>query len=80
MISYIILDFYHVYVPKQLRDVLQMYAMLERVSPRTRKLELFARMHNVQAGYVFFISCQTFIRMCKILSMKITEVHLMIRF
>ncbi|GFQ03156.1 probable n6-adenosine-methyltransferase mt-a70-like [Phtheirospermum japonicum] len=28
----------------------EMYAMLERVSPRTRKLELFARMHNAQAG------------------------------
>ncbi|KAL8552885.1 hypothetical protein ACS0TY_001533 [Phlomoides rotata] len=30
----------------------EMYAMLERVSPRTRKLELFARMHNVQAGWL----------------------------
>ncbi|KAL0313421.1 UNVERIFIED_CONTAM: N6-adenosine-methyltransferase MT-A70-like [Sesamum radiatum] len=28
----------------------EMYPMLERISPRTRKLELFARMHNVQAG------------------------------
>ncbi|PIN01907.1 mRNA (2'-O-methyladenosine-N(6)-)-methyltransferase [Handroanthus impetiginosus] len=30
----------------------EMYAMLERISPRTRKLELFARMHNVQAGWL----------------------------
>nr|GMC99910.1 N6-adenosine-methyltransferase MT-A70-like [Ipomoea batatas] len=30
----------------------EMYAMLERVSPRTRKLELFARMHNVHAGWI----------------------------
>ncbi|EYU21260.1 hypothetical protein ABFS82_09G129400 [Erythranthe guttata] len=30
----------------------EMYAMLERVSPRTRKLELFARMHNVKAGWL----------------------------
>lgn len=55
MLCYVILVFSLVYVAKQLHDVLQMYAMLERVSPRTRKLELFARMHNVQAGYVFFI-------------------------
>ncbi|GFP99484.1 probable n6-adenosine-methyltransferase mt-a70-like [Phtheirospermum japonicum] len=30
----------------------EMYAMLERVCPRTRKLELFARMQNVQAGWL----------------------------
>ncbi|KAL2527768.1 N6-adenosine-methyltransferase MT-A70-like [Abeliophyllum distichum] len=30
----------------------EMYAMLERISPRTRKLELFARMHNVHAGWI----------------------------
>ena len=30
-----------------------MYPMLERISPRTRKLELFARMHNTHAGYAF---------------------------
>ncbi|KQK00728.1 hypothetical protein BRADI_3g51437v3 [Brachypodium distachyon] len=30
----------------------EMYAMLERISPRTRKLELFARMHNTQAGWL----------------------------
>ncbi|KAK4489229.1 hypothetical protein RD792_005025 [Penstemon davidsonii] len=30
----------------------EMYAMLERISPRTRKLELFARMNNVQAGWL----------------------------
>ncbi|RVW91695.1 N6-adenosine-methyltransferase MT-A70-like [Vitis vinifera] len=29
---------------------LLMYPMLERISPRTRKLELFARMHNTHAG------------------------------
>lgn len=34
--------------------VVQMYAMLERISPRTRKLELFARMHNTQAGCALF--------------------------
>ena len=34
---------------------LQMYPLLERISPRTRKLELFARMHNTHAGYVSFI-------------------------
>ncbi|KAG2676970.1 hypothetical protein I3843_12G078200 [Carya illinoinensis] len=28
----------------------EMYPMLERISPRTRKLELFARMHNTHAG------------------------------
>jgi len=32
-------------------SVLQMYPLLERISPRTRKLELFARMHNTHAGY-----------------------------
>lgn len=36
--------------------VVQMYAMLERISPRTRKLELFARMHNTQAGCALFTS------------------------
>lgn len=30
---------------------LQMYPLLERISPGTRKLELFARMHNTHAGY-----------------------------
>ncbi|XP_043692207.1 N6-adenosine-methyltransferase MT-A70-like [Telopea speciosissima] len=30
----------------------EMYAMLERISPRTRKLELFARMHNTHAGWM----------------------------
>ncbi|KAK6162224.1 hypothetical protein DH2020_002065 [Rehmannia glutinosa] len=30
----------------------EMYPLLERISPRTRKLELFARMHNVQAGWL----------------------------
>lgn len=34
----------------------QMYPMLERISPRTRKLELFARMHNTHAGYAFLLS------------------------
>jgi hypothetical protein len=34
----------------------QMYAMLERISPRTRKLELFARMHNTQAGCALLIA------------------------
>ncbi|KAE8727326.1 N6-adenosine-methyltransferase MT-A70-like [Hibiscus syriacus] len=31
---------------------LHMYPMLERISPRTRKLELFARMHNTHAGWI----------------------------
>ncbi|KAB2608912.1 N6-adenosine-methyltransferase MT-A70-like [Pyrus ussuriensis x Pyrus communis] len=30
----------------------EMYPLLERVSPRTRKLELFARMHNSHAGWM----------------------------
>lgn len=30
----------------------EMYALLERISPRTRKLELFARMHNTHAGWL----------------------------
>ncbi|CAN6713322.1 unnamed protein product [Malus baccata var. baccata] len=30
----------------------EMYPLLERVSPRTRKLELFARMHNTHAGWM----------------------------
>ncbi|XP_010529665.1 PREDICTED: N6-adenosine-methyltransferase MT-A70-like [Tarenaya hassleriana] len=30
----------------------EMYAMLERIMPRARKLELFARMHNTQAGWL----------------------------
>uniref|UniRef100_A0A1J3J0Q5 N6-adenosine-methyltransferase MT-A70-like n=1 Tax=Noccaea caerulescens TaxID=107243 RepID=A0A1J3J0Q5_NOCCA len=30
----------------------EMYAMLERIMPRARKLELFARMHNAQAGWL----------------------------
>lgn len=30
----------------------EMYPMLERISPRTRKLELFARMHNAHAGWL----------------------------
>ncbi|OWM72199.1 hypothetical protein CDL15_Pgr018083 [Punica granatum] len=32
--------------------VWQMYPLLERISPRTRKLELFARMHNTHAGWI----------------------------
>lgn len=36
--------------------LVQMYAMLERISPRTRKLELFARMHNTQAGCVLVLA------------------------
>ncbi|KAB2054362.1 hypothetical protein ES319_A12G250300v1 [Gossypium barbadense] len=31
---------------------MKMYPMLERISPRTRKLELFARMHNTHAGWI----------------------------
>lgn len=34
-----------------------MYPLLERISPRTRKLELFARMHNTHAGYVLLLIC-----------------------
>ncbi|KAJ0971095.1 hypothetical protein J5N97_019054 [Dioscorea zingiberensis] len=30
----------------------EMYPLLERISPRTRKLELFARMHNTHAGWL----------------------------
>ncbi|PRQ16669.1 putative mRNA (2'-O-methyladenosine-N(6)-)-methyltransferase [Rosa chinensis] len=30
----------------------EMYPLLERISPRTRKLELFARMHNTHAGWM----------------------------
>ncbi|CAD5195263.1 unnamed protein product [Musa acuminata subsp. malaccensis] len=30
----------------------EMYPMLERISPRTRKLELFARIHNTHAGWL----------------------------
>lgn len=30
----------------------EMYPLLERISPRTRKLELFARMHNTYAGWL----------------------------
>lgn len=30
----------------------EMYAMLERIMPRARKLELFARMHNCQSGWL----------------------------
>ncbi|KAL5717248.1 mRNA (2'-O-methyladenosine-N(6)-)-methyltransferase [Ranunculus cassubicifolius] len=30
----------------------EMYALLERISPRTRKLELFARMHNAHPGWI----------------------------
>ncbi|XP_068637019.1 putative N6-adenosine-methyltransferase MT-A70-like [Aristolochia californica] len=30
----------------------EMYPMLERISPRTRKLELFARMHNTHCGWM----------------------------
>ncbi|KAK9668439.1 hypothetical protein RND81_13G060800 [Saponaria officinalis] len=30
----------------------EMYPLLERISPRTRKLELFARMHNTQSGWL----------------------------
>ncbi|XP_068642344.1 N6-adenosine-methyltransferase MT-A70-like [Aristolochia californica] len=30
----------------------EMYPLLERISPRTRKLELFARMHNAHAGWM----------------------------
>lgn len=42
-----------------------MYPLLERISPRTRKLELFARMHNTHAGYFFLThtcaSCRIFL-------------------
>lgn len=37
-----------------------MYPMLERISPRTRKLELFARMHNTHAGFVFLTGLFSF--------------------
>jgi len=30
----------------------EVYAMLERLSPGTRKLELFGRAHNIQPGWV----------------------------
>eukprot|EP00850_Spirogloea_muscicola_P008773 SM000047S16912 [mRNA] locus=s47:795117:799981:+ [translate_table: standard] len=30
----------------------EMYSMLERISPRTRKLEIFARPHNTHAGWI----------------------------
>ncbi|KAK3434159.1 hypothetical protein EUGRSUZ_D01689 [Eucalyptus grandis] len=30
----------------------EMYPMLERISPNTRKLELFARMHNTHSGWL----------------------------
>ncbi|RZC73830.1 hypothetical protein C5167_049310 [Papaver somniferum] len=30
----------------------EMYPLLERISPRTRKLELFARMHNTHSGWM----------------------------
>ncbi|KAM7279624.1 hypothetical protein ACFE04_006758 [Oxalis oulophora] len=30
----------------------EMYPLLERISPRTRKLELFARMHNTHSGWI----------------------------
>ncbi|PIA34803.1 hypothetical protein AQUCO_03700229v1 [Aquilegia coerulea] len=30
----------------------EMYPLLERISPRTRKLELFARMNNTHAGWI----------------------------
>ncbi|AES67837.1 putative N6-adenosine-methyltransferase MT-A70-like protein [Medicago truncatula] len=30
----------------------EMYAMMERISPGTRKVELFARMHNTHAGWM----------------------------
>eukprot|EP00898_Chlorokybus_atmophyticus_P004032 jgi/Chlat1/462/Chrsp103S01071 len=30
----------------------EMYGLLERLSPRTRKLEIFARMHNTHPGWV----------------------------
>jgi len=30
----------------------EMYPLLERLSPGTRKLELFARMHNLRNGWV----------------------------
>lgn len=30
----------------------EMYPLLERLSPGTRKLEIFARAHNVQPGWV----------------------------
>ena len=29
-----------------------MYSLLERLSPGTRKLEIFARQHNVKPGWV----------------------------
>ena len=30
----------------------EMYPLLERLSPGTRKLEIFARQHNVRPGWV----------------------------
>ena len=30
----------------------EMYSLLERLSPGTRKLEIFARQHNVKPGWV----------------------------
>ncbi len=30
----------------------EMYSLIERLSPGTRKLEIFARQHNVRPGWV----------------------------
>eukprot|EP00798_Chlamydomonas_sp_ICE-L_P025819 gene25819-11494_t len=43
-------------VPRQVRETSrkpdEMYSMLERLSPGTRKIEIFARDHNLQPGWV----------------------------
>ena len=42
----------HVQVRETSRKPDEMYSLLERLSPGTRKLEIFARPHNVQPGWV----------------------------
>jgi hypothetical protein len=39
-------------VREEARKPDEVYAMLERLSPGTRKLELFGRVHNMQPGWV----------------------------
>ena len=49
-------EVFFAYVCRQVRETSrkpdEMYSLLERLSPGTRKLEIFARQHNCQPGWV----------------------------
>lgn len=55
-VSHIAYSILHLYFARQVRETSrkpdELYSLLERLSPGTRKLEIFARQHNCQPGWV----------------------------